>query len=112
VPAYRELLLQRLQRAGLELDVTDERVLKEVAIFADRCDISEERTRLLSHFEQFSKCLAGGSPVGRKLDFIVQEMHRELNTMGSKASQPAISQAVIEAKNELERIREQIQNIE
>lgn len=112
VPAYRELLMQRLQRAGVELDLSDERVLKEIALFADKCDISEETIRLGSHFAQFDDCLRSGSPVGRKLEFIVQEINREFNTIGSKSHQTSISQAVIEAKNELERVREQIQNIE
>lgn len=112
VPRYRELLLNRLQQAGLELDLSDERVLKEIAIFADKCDTSEECTRLESHFIQFRECLAGGSPVGRKLEFILQEINREFNTVGSKANQVEISRIVIEAKNELERIREQIQNVE
>ncbi|HKJ89553.1 MAG TPA: YicC/YloC family endoribonuclease [Oceanipulchritudo sp.] len=112
VPRYRELLLNRLQGAELDLDLSDERVLKEIALFADKCDTSEECTRLESHFEQFRDCLGGGSPVGRKLEFILQEINREFNTVGSKANQIEISRIVIEAKNELERIREQIQNVE
>ncbi|MFO7724217.1 MAG: YicC/YloC family endoribonuclease [Oceanipulchritudo sp.] len=112
VPRYRELLFTRLQQAGLELDLSDERVLREIALFADKCDTSEECTRLESHFEQFRECLQGGSPAGRKLEFILQEINREFNTVGSKASHIEISRIVIEAKNELERIREQIQNVE
>lgn len=112
VPRYRELLLQRLAQAGLELSLEDDRVLKEVALFADKCDISEELTRLQSHFSQFSACLESGSPIGRKLEFIVQELNREINTIGSKANNYGVSRQVIEAKNEIERIREQIQNIE
>ncbi len=109
---YRELLLQRLAQAGLELNLDDERVLRELALFADKCDISEELTRLDSHLGQFRECLEAGSPVGRKLEFILQEVGRELNTIGSKATQIEVSRLVIEAKNELERVREQIQNIE
>lgn len=112
VPRYRELLLQRLAQAGLELLLEDDRVLKEVALFADKCDISEELTRLQSHFSQFGACLEAGSPIGRKLEFIVQELNREINTIGSKANNYGVSRQVIEAKNEIERIREQIQNIE
>ncbi|MGC9451076.1 MAG: YicC/YloC family endoribonuclease [Oceanipulchritudo sp.] len=109
---YRELLLQRLNQAGLELELSDERVLKEIALFADRCDISEEITRLESHFRQLNECLHEGSPVGRKLEFILQEVNREFNTVGSKANNIEVNRLVIEAKNEIERIREQLQNIE
>ena len=112
VPRYREVLFQRLSQAGLELDPTDERVLKEIALFADKSDISEEQIRLDSHLGQFRECLAEGSPVGRKLEFILQEINREFNTIGSKAGHIEISREVIEAKNEIERIREQLQNIE
>lgn len=112
VPRYRELLFARLAHAGLELDLSDERVLKEIALFADRCDTSEEQTRIDSHLEQFRACLDEGSPVGRKLEFILQEINREFNTVGSKANDIRISREVFEAKNEIERIREQIQNIE
>jgi uncharacterized protein (TIGR00255 family) len=112
VPRYREMLHQRLQQADLDLDLDDERVLKEIAIFADRCDTCEEQTRLDSHLAQFDACLGSGSPVGRKLEFILQEINREFNTVGSKANDIEVSRLVIEAKNEIERIREQIQNIE
>jgi uncharacterized protein (TIGR00255 family) len=112
VPRYREQLFQRLAQADLELDLDDERVLKEIAIFADKCDTSEEQTRLSSHFDQFQECLTEGSPIGRKLEFIVQEINREFNTIGSKANNIEVNRLVIDAKNEIERIREQIQNIE
>ena len=112
VARYRELLFQRLSQADLEIDLSDERVLREIAIFADKCDISEELTRLESHYEQFAECLGQGSPMGRKLEFILQEINREFNTIGSKSNNVEISRQVIEAKNEIERIREQIQNIE
>lgn len=111
VVRYRDALLARLRQSGLELDVSDERVLKELALFADRCDIVEELTRLASHFAQFTSCFAEKA-VGRKLDFLCQEINREFNTVGSKANRVEITRAVIEAKNELERIREQVQNLE
>lgn len=109
---YRNALLERLAQLDLELDPSDERVLKEVALFADRCDISEEITRLASHFEQFKELCDSGSACGRKMDFLCQEIHREFNTVGSKANQIEITRAVIESKNCLERIREQVQNVE
>ncbi len=109
---YREQLMQRLRQAGLELDLNDERVLKEIALFADRCDIAEELTRLRSHFEQFTALLKSGGEMGRKSEFILQEMGREVHTIGSKANDLVISRNVIELKNELERIREQIANVE
>ncbi len=113
VPAlYREQLLQRLRTAGLELNVEDERVLKEIALFADRCDVTEELTRLGSHLGQFETLLKSGGEIGRKSEFILQEIGREVNTIGSKANDLTISRAVIELKNELERIREQIANVE
>ncbi|WP_277510766.1 MULTISPECIES: YicC/YloC family endoribonuclease [unclassified Ereboglobus] len=111
-PAWREQLLKRLRDAGLEINPDDERVLKEVALFADRCDIAEEITRLRSHLSQFAALLRGDAEIGRKAEFILQEMGREVNTIGSKANNIEISRRVIEMKNELERVREQIANIE
>ena len=110
--AYREQLLARLRQAGLELDVADERVLREVALFADRCDITEELTRLRSHLDQFGALLRAEQEIGRKAEFILQEVGREVNTIGSKANDLPIAKAVIELKNELERIREQMANVE
>ena len=112
VPNYREELMRRLKQAGLELDLEDERLLKEIAIFADRCDISEEITRIESHLEQFRTSLEEEGPIGRKLEFILQEINREFNTVGSKANSLEITRAVIESKNEIERMREQLQNVE
>lgn len=113
VPAnYREQLLKRLREAGLELDVNDERVLREIALFADRCDVSEEITRLRSHFEQFAQLLRSEGEIGRKAEFLLQEIGREVNTIGSKANDLTIARAVIELKNELERVREQMANVE
>jgi uncharacterized protein (TIGR00255 family) len=113
VPAnYREQLMKRLREAGLELDLGDERVLREIALFADRCDVSEEITRLRSHFDQFTTLLKSGGEIGRKGEFLLQEIGREVNTIGSKANDLTISRAVIELKNELERVREQMANVE
>ncbi|MDP0501380.1 MAG: YicC/YloC family endoribonuclease [Verrucomicrobiota bacterium JB022] len=115
LPNYRQALLDRLRQAGLELDLQDERVLKEVAIFADRIDVTEELTRLDSHLDQIRETLYSAEKdgvIGRKLEFIVQEIHREFNTIGSKANNLAVTKQVIEAKNEIERIREQVQNVE
>jgi uncharacterized protein (TIGR00255 family) len=113
VPAnYRDMLQKRLRDAGLELDVGDERVLREIALFADRIDVTEEITRLRSHLDQLGTLLNSGQEIGRKAEFILQEMGREVNTIGSKANDLSISRAVIELKNELERIREQIANVE
>ena len=111
-PAYRAQLLKRLREAGLELDVDDERVLREIALFADRCDVTEEITRFRSHIDQLSALLKSDDEMGRKADFILQEMGREANTIGSKANDLAISKSVIELKNELERVREQMANVE
>lgn len=108
----RELLLKRLRDAGLELDPADERVVKELALFADRCDLTEELTRLDSHLAKFREYMAAVDPAGRALDFLCQEIFRELNTIGSKANDAAIAQTVVEAKTELEKIREQVQNVE
>lgn len=117
VPAlYRKRLEARFAEilpAGATADwSSDERLLKEVAIFADRADITEERVRLASHLDQAEALLAAGGTVGRKLDFLVQEMGREINTIGSKANDGEISRRVIDFKAELERVREQIQNLE
>ena len=110
--AHRDLLLQRLRQAELQLDLNDERVLKEIALFADRCDVTEELTRLSSHFEQFAALLRAEGEVGRKAEFLLQEIGREVNTVGSKANDLTISRAVMALKNELERIREQMANVE
>lgn len=112
VADYRDLLFKRLRDADLELNLEDDRVLREVALFADRCDITEELTRLDSHLSQFETHLGGEGEIGRKAEFILQEIGREIHTIGSKANDLDISKRVIELKNELERIREQIANVE
>ncbi len=109
---YRGQLHRRLREAGLDLDLDDERVLREIALFADRCDIAEELTRLRSHFEQFAGLLRAEGEIGRRAEFLLQEIGREVNTIGSKANDLTISRAVLELKNELERIREQMANVE
>jgi uncharacterized protein (TIGR00255 family) len=112
VRRYREQLRARVKEAGLEVPLDDERLMKEVVVFADRCDISEELTRLESHLAQFAEQLRSTEPVGRTLDFLSQELNRELNTIGAKANAAEISQEVVKMKAELEKIREQVQNIE
>jgi len=110
---YREQLLELIKTAGLNgSPLDDERLLKEVVYFADRSDISEEITRLESHFQQFHDCVKSGEPVGRTLDFLAQEINREVNTIGSKANDARISREVVVLKTELEKFREQAQNVE
>ena len=112
VKRYRSVLLDRIQKAGLPIASDDERLLNEISFFADRADVSEELTRLESHLAQFAHHLRSKEPVGRTLEFITQEMFRELNTLGAKGNDAAISQRVIACKAELEKIREQAQNLE
>ena len=112
VKKHRSALLERIEKAGLNLPIDDERLLKEVSFFADRSDISEELTRLESHLAQFAHHLRKNVPVGRTLEFITQEIFRELNTLGAKSNDAVISQHVVACKSELEKIREQIQNLE
>jgi uncharacterized protein (TIGR00255 family) len=110
---YREQLIERVKTAGLAAPADDDdRLLKEIVYFADRSDITEELTRLQSHFQQFQDCQKSGEPVGRTLDFLAQEMNREINTIGSKANDSLISREVVTLKAELERFREQAQNVE
>jgi len=110
---YRRQLIERIKDAGLEAPpADDERLLKEVVYFADRSDISEELTRLQSHFQQFDDCRKSKEPVGRTLDFLAQEMNREINTIGSKANDSLISREIVTLKAELEKFREQAQNVE
>lgn len=109
---YRKKLFQGLESAGLKNLESDERIIKEIALFAERSDIAEEITRLASHIRQFRKMLRGSEPAGRPLDFLAQEFFREINTIGSKANDLKITEQVVAFKSELERIREQIQNVE
>jgi uncharacterized protein (TIGR00255 family) len=109
---HRQSLYERIQRAGIDVPIDDERLAKEVVFFADKSDISEELTRLESHFAQFAHHLRKNEPVGRTLEFMCQEIGREFNTLGAKANDVEISQSVVSCKAEMEKIREQIQNIE
>jgi uncharacterized protein (TIGR00255 family) len=109
---FRQSLQERIAKVGLEIPIDDERIVKEVIFFADKSDITEEMTRLESHFTQFAHHLRKAEPVGRTLEFMTQEIGREFNTLGSKANDVEISQLVVTCKAEMEKIREQIQNIE
>jgi uncharacterized protein (TIGR00255 family) len=114
VAAYRERLHERVRALLSELDVEIDRkdLIREVAVFAERSDISEEVVRLASHLTQFGEALKESESPGRKLEFLIQEMFRETNTMGSKASDVEISRHVVEIKGTLEKIRELVQNVE
>ena len=112
VAEYREKLLSRMKEVLADASVDEGRILQEAAIYADKVAVDEEMVRLKSHIAQFRLLLAQGSPAGRKLDFLTQEMNREANTTGSKCADSAIAKTVIDMKAELEKIREQIQNIE
>lgn len=111
IQTYQERLTKRMQEF-LNGQVDETRILTEVAIFADKADINEEITRLTSHIQQFIKTLEDVEPIGRKLDFLVQEMNREANTIGSKANDSLIAKKVVDIKSLLEKLKEQIQNIE
>lgn len=112
VKEYREKLEMRLNELLDTQKIDPNRLAMEVAIFADKCSIDEELVRLESHISQMRDMLDEGSPVGKKLDFLIQEMNREVNTIGSKASDLEITRCVVELKNEIEKLREQVQNIE
>ncbi|MBS5164657.1 MAG: YicC family protein [Butyricicoccus pullicaecorum] len=109
---YREKLEKRMQELLADTAIDPQRILTEAAVFADRTAIDEETVRLRSHLSQMEQMLKDEKPIGRKLDFLVQEMNRESNTIGSKANDAALSKIVVELKSEIEKIREQIQNIE
>ena len=108
----KEQLLKRLNESGLQIDSSDERLLRELVIFSDKSDVTEEITRLKSHFKQFREFMNKTEPCGRSLDFLTQELQREITTVGNKALQSEITPLIVEFKTELEKIREQIQNIE
>ena len=112
VKAYREKLLARMHEVLESTDIEESRILTEAAIFADRVAVNEEIVRLRSHIDQLRTMLDSDGPVGRKMDFLVQEMNREANTLGSKGNDGEIARIVIDIKAEIEKIREQIQNIE
>jgi len=110
--SYREKLYNKLKELLESTNIDDQRILTETAIFAEKTAIDEETVRLHSHIAQFRELLCAEEPVGRKLDFLVQEMNREVNTTGSKAQELRITRLVVDMKSEIEKIREQIQNIE
>jgi uncharacterized protein (TIGR00255 family) len=114
VDAYRKRLRDRVQRllSDIDIAVDPSRIEQEVALAAERCDIEEEITRLGSHFSQFEHLSQGDEPAGRRLDFLLQEMAREVNTVGSKSQDASVAHAVVEIKAEIERMREQVQNVE
>ena len=114
ISSYREKLAERIREALEDNHITPDetRLLTECAIHADKVAVDEELVRLRTHFAAFAEILAGSEPVGRKLDFLMQEMNREINTTGSKCSDADIARRVVEVKCELEKIREQIQNLE
>lgn len=111
VKQYKERLAKRLNDY-LSGSLDEQRFITEVAIFADKADINEELTRLHSHIRQFEETLTESEPIGRKLDFLLQEMNREVNTIGSKANDSKIAKEVVEMKSLLEKVKEQVQNIE
>jgi len=109
---HRDRLSERVSELASGVAVDPQRLAQEVAFLAERTDVAEELTRLGSHLAQFRALLSATEPTGRKMDFLVQEMHREVNTTGSKSQHAGISQRVLALKAELERIREQVQNVE
>ena len=111
---YRQRLLERVRQAVADAGVAiqPDHLIREVALFADRTDVSEEVTRLASHLDQFAEIVRKGEEAGRKLEFVIQEMGRETNTLGSKAGDVAITRHVFEIKATLEKIRELVQNVE
>jgi uncharacterized protein (TIGR00255 family) len=112
VVAHRTALARRLAEAGIGRTAADPGLARETALFADRCDIREELTRLASHFRQAGDLLRGPQACGRTLDFLCQEIFREVNTVGSKAGDAVVARLVVALKTELEAIREQVQNVE
>ena len=112
VEEYRRRLREKIKELSEDIEVDDNRVVQEVAIFADRCDITEELVRTRSHLNQFRQYMSLDDAIGRRLDFLLQEMNREVNTINSKASDAAVSARAVEIKAELEKIREQVQNVE
>jgi uncharacterized protein (TIGR00255 family) len=112
VKAYQNRLRERLRSLLDGIDVDPGRLQQEIALLAERTDITEEIVRAESHLDQFVLLFAGNDSVGRKMDFLIQEIHREVNTVSAKANDAEVSQKVVEIKGELEKIREQVQNIE
>lgn len=112
VAAYRQRLDGLLAEYLAKENIDESRIIQEVALFTDKVNYTEETVRLRSHFDQFRQIITADEPVGRKLDFLIQEMNREINTVASKANSAGAAQFVVDVKSEIEKIREQIQNIE
>ncbi len=112
VVRYRASLLKRIEAAGIRGDTTDERIAKEIALFAERADVSEELARIASHLQQMRSALKSTEAIGRSMEFLVQELGREFHTLGAKSQDAEVSRSVLTCKGELEKIREQVQNIE
>jgi uncharacterized protein (TIGR00255 family) len=117
MPEFRQHLLDRVKDrveglVGPDVKIDPERILQEAAVLADRADVAEEVVRLRAHLENFSERLAAGGVVGRSLDFLCQEIHRELNTLGSKCRELGVADRLVDAKSAAERVREQVQNLE
>jgi len=112
VESYRDKLRQKINKLIKPIEINEDRLIQEVALIADKSDITEELIRVESHLEQFRNFINQDDVIGRKLDFLLQEINREVNTMGSKAADSLVSQLAVEVKAELEKLREQIQNVE
>lgn len=112
VEEYRDKLIQKINKLIEGIDIAEDRLMQEVALMADRSDITEELIRVESHLDQFRSYMNQDDVIGRRLDFLLQEINREVNTMASKAADSFVSQLVVDIKAELERLREQIQNVE
>jgi uncharacterized protein (TIGR00255 family) len=112
IEGYRDKLIEKIQKLVKDLEIAEDRLVQEVAVMAERSDITEELVRTRSHLEQFRNYMNEDDAIGRRLEFLLQEINREVNTIGSKAADSLISQRAVEIKAELERLREQIQNVE
>ena len=112
VAEYRQRLQDKMQEVLADTNIDESRILTEAALFADKIAVDEETVRLRSHLDQLKEMLETGGPIGRKLDFLLQEMNRETNTIGSKCNDLMQTRVVVDIKAELEKIREQTQNIE
>ena len=110
--SYKQRLENLLEEYLAKENIEESRIIQEVALFTDKVNYTEETVRLRSHFAQFRSTITSDEPVGRKLDFLIQEMNREINTVASKANSSGAAQFVVDVKSEIEKIREQIQNIE
>ena len=110
--AYKNRINERISSLAEDVEIDPNRLAAEVAIYAEKSDITEEVVRFRSHLSQLEESILSNEPVGRKMDFLMQELHRETNTIGSKSPDLTISQKVVDAKSEIEKMREQVQNVE